>query len=204
MCWYTQYDSCNVASITSITFIALSREVENIELFRRHHMTLYRKGQPALRFSQLHWCPDSKHFSGIGWTVHWIRHGHQNNYCCVWIAWSSYNTPFYTLGWFYECRHRVVKFSNLSRTSTTDLVQQKWLFWPLLMIESGQAPLQWLSQYKRAACTLPMSQLKHWSKIWSNMISDMILAFLAINITFIAFCGNAALGTENRREGQIL
>ncbi len=58
----------------------------------------------------------------------------------VWILWSSYNTTLYTTGLSYERRHGVVKFSNVSRTSTADAVQRWWLYQPWSVIENDKPP----------------------------------------------------------------
>ncbi len=42
----------------------------------------------------------------------------------VWIPWSSNNTTLYTTGLCYEHRHSVIKFSNISGTSTSDAVEK--------------------------------------------------------------------------------
>ncbi len=70
-----------------------------------------------------------------------IRHSGQSNCCCVWIRWNSDNKTLYTTGLFYEHRHGVVKFSNVSGTSTTDTVQKGWLNWPWSMLENDKPSL---------------------------------------------------------------
>ncbi len=67
-----------------------------------------------------------------------IRHCVQHIYCCVWIPWSSYSTVLYTAGLSYEHRHNVVKFFNVSGTSTTDTVQKGRLNRSWLIIENGK------------------------------------------------------------------
>ncbi len=82
--WYTRCGSHHVASIAS------SLEVD-IELSERHCVTLCRDkpisvGIPptsmTARWHERCWnLPNG----------HWIRHGDQNNCCCVWIPQSCYN-----------------------------------------------------------------------------------------------------------------
>ncbi len=122
---------------------ASSLKVENIEFFRQHHMMLCRDSQSVLRFSR-HQLPSLTSFQHERcWYLpngHWIRHSGQNNRCCVWTLWSSYNMTLYTTGLPNENRQDVVKFSNISGISATDTVQKGWLNQPWLMIENGKPP----------------------------------------------------------------
>ncbi len=135
--WHTRCKSRHVASIASI---ASSLEVENIELFGQHHMTLCRIRQSVSRFSRRQWHSDSINFAGNLTNRHRIRHGGQNNCWCVWIPQNSYNTTSYITGLSYEHTHGIVKFSSVSGTSTTDTVQKRWLNWLGLMVENGKHP----------------------------------------------------------------
>ncbi len=109
-----------------------SLKVENIELLRWHHLMLCRGSQSVLRFFRRQWHP----VAGI-YQTDWIRHSGQNNCCCVWTAWSSYSTTLYTTQLSDQHRHGVVKFSNVSGTSTTDS-GQNWLNWPQLIVENAK------------------------------------------------------------------
>ncbi len=127
--WMSLHTRCESRNVASIASIASLYEVENIELFRQHRMTLCRDSRSALRFSPalMSWRQER---SCNLLNTHWIRHGGWNSYCCLWILRSSDNTTLYTKGLFYELRHDVLKFSNLSWTSTTEIVQKWWLCLP--------------------------------------------------------------------------
>ncbi len=131
-------ESRDVASIAAVSFIVSPCWIENIEIFKG--TLLCRNSQSALWFPLTSltswWHQRCWNFPDL----HWIRRECPNNCCCVWIAWSSYNTTLYTTGLYYEHRHDAVKFSNVSGTFTADGVQ-KWLFWQELMKESDGSPL---------------------------------------------------------------
>ncbi len=114
-----------------------SLKVENTELFRRHPLMLCHDSQSVLRLFQRQW-----HLDGM--KVAWIYQTDIESDTAVKTTvavceyTSSYNT---TMGLSNEHRHDVVKFSNVSGTSTTDTVQKGWLNRPCLMIENGELPL---------------------------------------------------------------
>ncbi len=91
----------------------------------------------------------------------WIRHGGWNNFRCVWISRSSYNTTLYTTGLCYEHRHDVMKLYNFSGTSTTDTLQKWWLYQSKLMTENGK-PLFLVTLQANANCG--------WHRaVWHNL-----------------------------------
>ncbi len=118
-------------SVVSISFIASLLEVENIELFGQHHVTLWIDSQSVWRFSQRQWLRDSTNVA--------------------WIYWTDLKSDTAVKTTVAVCEYRGAptaqpqdclmntETTSVSGTSTADTVQ-KWLNWPWLMKENGKPP----------------------------------------------------------------